>query len=109
MLATPVPFPAEALYETQKVSVFSYVGKGLAADVGASLSTIPNDSVWLVPMFTDRGALVNAEGGYLTLTWVTLSGGTVGFSQMRAVTWVQCWMPGRVLRYHIGGRAFATW
>src|SRR5437870_3156062 len=59
-LATPVPFPSEAPYEIQKVSVFSYVGKGLAADVGASLSTITNDSVWLVPMSTDRGSLVKA-------------------------------------------------
>src|SRR6266704_2378260 len=76
MLATPVPFPSEAPYEVQKVSVFSYVGKGLAADVGASLSTITNDSVWLVPMSTDRGSLVKLYGGYVTLTWVTLSVGT---------------------------------
>src|SRR2546425_7520994 len=75
MLTTPVPFPSEAAYETQKVSVFSYAGKGLAADVGASLSTITNGSVWLVPMLTDRGSLVKLYGGDVTLTRVTFSGG----------------------------------
>src|SRR3989442_11460799 len=54
MLPTPVPFPSEAVYQTQNVRTFSYVGKAPAADVGASLSTITNDSVWLVPMLTDR-------------------------------------------------------
>src|SRR2546422_1047386 len=59
MLPTPVPFPSEAVYQTQNVRTFSYVGKAPAADVGASLSTITNDSVWLVPMLTDRGSLAN--------------------------------------------------
>src|SRR2546430_8812918 len=59
MLPTPVPLPSEAVYPTQSVRTFSYVGKAPAADVGASLSTITNDSVWLVPMFTDRGSLAN--------------------------------------------------
>src|SRR5712691_3091233 len=80
MLATPVPFPSEAAYGTQKVSVFSYVGMGLAADVGASLSTITNGSVWLVPMLTDRGSLVKLYDGYVTLTWVTLSVGIGEFT-----------------------------
>src|SRR5881628_722597 len=72
-LPSPVPFPSEAVYPTQNVSVFSYVGKGLASDVGASLSTITKDSVWLVPMSTDRGSFTNEYGAYVTRTWVTLS------------------------------------
>src|SRR2546426_7534869 len=82
MLATPVPLPSEALYETQKVSVFSYVGKGLAADVGASLSTITNGSVWLVPMLTDRGSLVKLYGGDVPPTWGTFLGRAGGVPQI---------------------------
>src|SRR2546428_11450876 len=85
MLPTPVPFPSEAVYQTQNVKTFSYVGKALAADVGASLSTITNDSVWLVPMVANRGSLANEKGGYVTLTCVTVSVGVGGAMLLRAV------------------------
>src|SRR5712691_3864196 len=55
MFPTPVPFPSDAVYPIANVNVFSYAGNELAAEVGASRSTITNGSVWLVPMFTDRG------------------------------------------------------
>src|SRR5207245_6116447 len=70
MLPSPVPFPSEAVYQTENVSAFSYVGKALAAEVGASLSTMTNDSVWLVPMSTDRGSFANEYEEYVTLTSV---------------------------------------
>src|SRR3989442_4927946 len=54
MLPTPVPFPSEAVYQTQNVRTFSYVGKAPAADVVASLSIITNDSVWLFRLSTER-------------------------------------------------------
>src|SRR5438132_3631856 len=53
MLPSPVPFPSEAVYQTENVSAFSYVGKALAAEVGASLSTMTNDSVGPAPTSTD--------------------------------------------------------
>src|SRR5207244_5934153 len=93
MLPTPVPLPSEAVYQTQNVRTFSYVGKAPAADVGASLSTITNDSVWLVPILTDRGSLANEYGGYVTLTCVTLFVGIGEFTEMRSVDKMQGWKP----------------
>src|SRR5207247_8132751 len=72
MLPSPVPFPSEAVYQTENVRALSYVGKEPAAEVGAVLSTITTDSVWLVPMSTDRGAFANEYGGHGPLTWVRL-------------------------------------
>src|SRR6266568_8191246 len=53
--ATPVPFPSLAVYPTKNVREFSYVGRALAADVGASRSIMTNASEWLVAMSTPRG------------------------------------------------------
>src|SRR5437879_13597060 len=75
MFPTPVPFPSDAVYATVNVRALSYFGKGLAAEIGGSVSTMTNDSVWLVAISTNRGSFVNEYGRYVTLAWVRLSVG----------------------------------
>ena len=45
------------------VSVFLYVGRGRAEEVGAVTSTMPKFSVWLVAMSTERGLLQKEAPG----------------------------------------------
>src|SRR5436305_15263873 len=73
-----------------KVSVFLYVGRGRAEEVGAVTSTMPKFSVWLVAMSTERGLPQKEAPGYETVTRVTLSWILV----------VDCWYTRSVSRSH---------
>ena len=56
-----------------KVHVFSYGGRGSAADVGAVLSTLTNVSEWVVAMSTTRGLFTKVSVPYVIVTSVRLS------------------------------------
>src|SRR2546422_10828676 len=93
MFPTPVPFPSDAVYATVNVRALSYFGNGLAAEIGGSVSTMTNDSVWLVGISPNRGSFVNEYGRYVTLARVRLSLGDRGFIEILSVTRMHGWTP----------------
>src|SRR6267143_3035162 len=102
MFPRPTPLPSEAVYATVKFHVFSYVGSGLAEDVGGVRSTITKVSVCDDAMSTLRGSAAKLSVPYEIRTSVRLSVATLDWRYTRSVTRSHCSNPVEETKFHTG-------